>query len=137
MVKPDKEDDVAYKIENGKPQFLSFYEWDEKYFNLDADFTDNPKEAKALLVKFDYEAVEELNLTVVTLEEAISLMPGDFFTHRENVTKQAAIPFAESIIKLLQQGTPTKSNDRLMYNAHLQACSNQLLELINEFANDY
>ena len=52
-------------------------------------------------------------------------------------TKQAAIPFAEAIIKLLLQETPINENNRLRYIARLQTCSNQLLELINEFANNY
>lgn len=48
------------------------------------------------------------------------------------VTKKAAIPFAKSIIKLLEQETPTNKNDRLKYVAYLQQYANQLLELINE-----
>lgn len=59
-------------------------------------------------------------------------MPTNFFTNREKVTKQAAIPFAKSIIKLLEQETPTNKNDKLRYIAYLQQYANQLLDLINE-----
>jgi hypothetical protein len=41
MVKPSKEKYIVYKIEEGKHQFLSFYEWDEGYLNLDTEFIYN------------------------------------------------------------------------------------------------
>lgn len=127
---------VAYKIEDDKFQFVQ--SWVRDDLNSDYSYTDNPKLAQASATKvMILQWAAQAGLTIITLDEAISLMPEGFFTHRENVTKQAAIPFAESIINLLQQSTPTKLNDRLMYNAHLQACGNQLLELIKEFANDY
>jgi hypothetical protein len=117
---------VAYTIEDGEYQFVSS---DGEYPYAT---TDNPKQTTTFEGSFLINHFTKLGYKVISLEEAISLMPTDFFTNRENVTKQAAIPFAESIIKLLLQETPTSKNDRLMYNAHLQACSNQLLELIQE-----
>ena len=127
---------VAYKIEDDKFQFVQ--SWLFENIESVLSYTDNPKLACTFNTSVELiQWAAQRKLTIITLEEAISLMPVDFFTHRENVTKQAAITFAEAIINLLQQGTPTKTNDRLRYNAHLQACGNQLLELINEFANDY
>lgn len=59
-------------------------------------------------------------------------MSTNFFTNREKVTKQAAIPFAESIINLLKQETPINKNERLRYIIYLKQYSNKLLDLIEE-----